>query len=349
MKQPKIYTLFITLTLLFFSCRKDTPPTLPQSTVTGGKRLIICNEGGFGYNNAGISVYDPVSNATTINAYASANTNPSLGDVLQSLTIYNDKYYFVVNNSGKIVVCDKNFVRLTTISGFLSPRYMQVVSANKAYISNYLLPTNPNQTNYIQVLDVATNVITKTIRLDGWPEQMVLSYGKVYITNQNKKYVYVIDSSTDQMDSIYVGSPSLGIVKDANEKLWISCDADASINTSARLVEIDPLTNKLQDSVSLNTTQNSISRLSINGNGTSLYYLMNDAYKMDIATHAITNIIQQGTHTFYGLCIDPNDETIYISDAGNYNSNGKLLRYRSNFSATGTYTVGLIPGYMLMD
>ena len=349
MNRLQLYFLFAALTLTFFSCRKDIPPTLPQSSITGGKRLLICNEGDFNSNQASISVYDPTSNATVINAYASANTNPNLGDVLQSVTVYNDKYYFVVNNSGKIVVCDKNFVRLSTIGGFTSPRYMQVVSANKAYVSNLVLPTNPNQTNYIQVLDVATNTITKSIRLDGWTEQMVLSYGKVYITNQNKKYVYVIDSSTDDLDSIAVGATSSGIVKDANENLWISCNADSTINLSSSLVKINPLTNTKDTTIYLNDIHNSISRLSVNGNGTTLYYLMNHVFKMDISSFTRTNIIQQGTHTFYGLCIDPNDETIYVSDAGNYNSNGKLLRYNANLSAVGTYTVGVIPGYMLMD
>ncbi len=346
-----IYTLFFAISAIIVSCRKDTPPTLPQQqgSITTGKRLLICDEGGFVYNNASISIYDPSSNATIINAYAAANSNQNLGDVLQSATKFNNKYYLVVNNSGKIVVCDKNLTRLATISGFLSPRYMQVVSNNKAYVSNFKLPTNANQTNYLQVLNMATNAITKSIRLDGWTEQMIESYGKVYITNQNKKYVYVIDAINDQLDSIYVGATSNCIVKDVNEKLWVSYNADSTVNLSSGLIRINPLNNSIEANISLNTTHNSISRLSINGNGTTLYYLMNDVCKMDINSTTATNIIQQGTHTFYGLCIDPDDETIYVSDAGNYNSNGKLFRYQSNANYVGTYTVGLIPGFMMID
>jgi len=347
----KIYFLFAIIGTIMVSCRKDTPPSLPQGSVNGGKRLVICDEGGFGYNNAAVSVYDPTNNSTVINAYAAANSNQSLGDVLQSVTEFNDKYYFVVNNSGKVIVSDKNFVRLATISGFISPRYILVVSNNKAYVSNLVLPTNANQTNYIQVLDIATNTISKSIRLDGWTEQMVQSYGKVYVTNQNKKYVYVLDALNDGLDSIYVGSTNACIVKDANEKLWVSCNASAANNVSARLIRINPIADTIEATISLQTTQNSISRLCINGDGTTLYYLMNDVYKMDInaAVCPTTGIIAQSTHTFYGLCIDPADETIYVSDAVDYNSNGKLYRYQSNANYIGTYTTGIIPGFMLMD
>lgn len=349
----KIYFLFVTIIIAVASCRKDTPPVLPeqQGSITTGKRLLICDEGGFQNNNASISIYDPSSSSTIVNAYAASNPNQNLGDVLQSVTKFNDKYYLVVNNSGKVVVCDKNFVRLTTISGFISPRYMQMVSNNKAYVSNLVLPTNANQTNYIQVLDIATNTISKSIRLDGWTEQMVQSYGKVYITNQNKKYVYILDAVNDKLDSIYVGATNICIVKDANEKLWISCNADTINHKSAKLVRINTVVDTVDATISLQTTQNSISRLSINGDGTTLYYLMNDVYRMSITDTLCptTAIIRQNTRTFYGLCIDPDDETIYVSDAVDYNSNGKLYRYQSNLSYVGGYTVGIIPGFMLMD
>ncbi|MEO8762297.1 MAG: DUF5074 domain-containing protein, partial [Bacteroidia bacterium] len=205
------------------------------------------------------------------------------------------------------------------------------------------------QANYVQVVDLTSKSITKNIRIDGWSEEMVQSYGKVYIANQSKKYVYVIDAATDELDSIYMGATNSCIIKDGNEKLWIACNASSTNNVSAYLKKINPVTNVIEDSISLNTTQNSISRLCINGAGTTLYFMINDVYKMDITSKTITDLISQGTHTFYGLCIDPDDETIYVSDAVDYNSNGKLYRYQSNGTLTNTFTVGLIPGFMLMD
>jgi len=353
MNRLKIYFLIVALTLTFFSCRKDTPPTLQQQgniSVSTTKRLLICNEGGYIHNNGSISIYDPTSNDIIISAFAASNPTYTLGDVVQSINKFKSNYYVVVNNSGKVVVCNNILVKTAVIPGFISPRYIEFVSNDKAYVSNFKLPANSNQTNYIHVVDLNLNTITKTIRLDGWSEEMVLSYGNVFVTNQNKKYVYVINSGSDIIiDSIYVGATNAHIVKDANEKLWVGCDADSTTNTAAKLVKINPVNNTIEATISLNTSHNSISRLSINGNGTTLYFLMNDVFKMDITATSATNIIQQGTHTFYGLCIDPNDETIYISDALDYNSNGKIYRYQANLNYMGTYGVGLIPGFMLMD
>ena len=348
----KIPFLFFLVLAFVASCRKDVPPSLTQQqgTINTGKRLLVCNEGNFGQNNATLSEYDPQSNAVIQSAYAASNANQSLGDVLESIGKFNEKYYLVVNNSGKIVICDKNFNRQTTVSGFISPRYIEFVGENEAYVSN--LQLNNTLPNYIQVLDLTTNTISKSIRLDGWSEEMEQSHGEVFITNQSKNYVYVIDTRTDMlMDSIYVGATSACIVKDQNEKLWVSCNADSVNHVQARLVGINAVTHQVENSVSLQTINNSIGRLCINGSGTSLYYMLNDVFKMSISATScpVSPVISQGTHNFYGLGIDPDDETIYVSDAADYNSFGKVLRYQSNFAYTGSYTMGVTPGFIMID
>lgn len=351
MNFKKAYLLFTAVVLTFFSCRKDKPPVLPQQgniSVSTTKRLLICNEGNYGQNNGSLSVYDPLSNAVLISAFSASNPNYTLGDVVQSINKFKGNYYVVVNNSGKIVVCNSNFARLGTIDSLISPRYIEFVSNDKAYVSN--LQLDSTRPNYIQVIDLNARRLVSKIRVDGWSEEMATSYGNVYVTNQSKKKIYVINTEHDAVtDSIDVGATSAGIVKDENEKLWVSCNAKSAQNLSPRLVRINPVNNSKEADITLNSTQNSISRLCINGSGNTLYFLMNDVFKMDIGSTSPINIIQQNAHTFYGLCIDPNDETVYVSDAGNYNSNGTLLRYNSTYGAIGTYTVGVIPGYMLMD
>lgn len=349
--------ILLLIVLSVVSCRKDKPPVLVQQgniNVTTNKRLLICDEGNFRQNNAAVSIYDPLSNALVVSAFAASNPTYTLGDVIQSIDKFKGNYYLVVNNSGAIVVCNSNFVRITTINGFISPRYIEFVGNNKAYVTNLKLPSSTNQTNYVQVLDINTNTITKTIRIDGWTEEMEQSYGKVYICNQNKNYLYVINSATDVLDSINVGATSTCIVKDENEKLWVSCDTITSGNTilPAKLVRINPANDSIEATISLHTINNAISRLCINGTGNTLYYLMTDVYRMPInaATCPTTPIILHGNRNLYGLCIDPDDETIYVSDAVDYNSHGKLYRYQSsNLNLVGTYMVGVIPGFMMVD
>lgn len=81
--------------------------------------------------------------------------NKVLGDVLQSMSIINDKLYLVVNNSGKVEVLDKrNFISISTIAGLRSPRYIEAVSSNKAYISDLY-------DKAITVIDLSNNSVLK--------------------------------------------------------------------------------------------------------------------------------------------------------------------------------------------
>lgn len=342
----------ILLAGILFSCKKDVPPQKPGSSgsITTNKKLIICNEGNFGTANSTITLYDPVSGGIVPDAYGPANSNQYIGEVTQSMAKFNEKYYWVVNGSKKITITDKNFTKLTQVTGFISPRYMEFVSNSKAYVSNLQLSTS--MANYIQVLDLNTNSISKNIRVDGWTEHMAQSYGKVFVTNQRKKYLYIIDAASDNlMDSVYLNATSACIVKDQNEALWVSCNADAANNIPARLVKVDPITHQVVSDISLQTTQNSISVLTINSAGSTLYYLLGDLYRMPVSSSSgsSNSLVQQGTMTFYGLCADPSDETIYLSDAIDYNQNGSILRYKSDGSYLGTFKAGISPGFMWIE
>lgn len=342
-------TYVILLIIALAACRKDIPPVRPQAgSITSGKRLLICNEGNFGLGNATISVYDPLSGAVVPDAYAPANGNQYIGDVLQSVGKFGAKYYWVLNNSGKVVITDKNFVKQATVAGFVSPRYITFVSNNKAYVTN--LQLNNSLPNYVQVVDLNTNVISKSIRIDGWTEQMVQSYGKVFVCNQRKNYVYVIDAITDLVtDSIFVKSTSACIVKDKDEKLWVSCNADAANNMPARLLRIDPATRAIETDISLQTAQSSVTALAVNGAGDQLYFLLGDVYRMQVNSATPLLAVSQGSRVFYNLAVDPEDETLYIADAIDYNQSGTVLVYDAALNLEASFKAGVIPAYMHLD
>jgi hypothetical protein len=345
------HIIILLLTGLLFSCKKDVPPQRPASTgsITTGKKLIICNEGNFGTANSTVTLYDPASGGIVTDAYGPANANQYIGEVVQSMAKFNEKYYWVVNGSKKITITDKNFTKLGEVTGFTSPRYMEFVSNSKAYVSNLQLSTTAN---FIQVLDLNTSTISKNIRINGWTEHMTQSYGKVFVTNQRRKYLYIIDAASDNLtDSVYLNATSACIVKDQDEKLWISCNADAANNIPARLVKVDPVTHQVVSDISLQTTQNSISVLTINSAGNTLYYLLGDLYKTSVSSSSCpsNSLVLQGSMSFYGLCLDPSDETIYLSDAIDYNQDGNILRYKVDGSYFGTFKAGISPGFMWIE
>src|SRR5690606_34656356 len=96
------------LSFLFFSaCVKDKPSTgKANNGHTQSPKLLVANEGAYGNGNASLSYIDLEKAEVNNYVYQNANGRP-LGDVLQSLNIYRDKIYLIVNNSNKIVVLSK--------------------------------------------------------------------------------------------------------------------------------------------------------------------------------------------------------------------------------------------------
>ena len=59
----------------------------------------------------------------------------------------------------------------------------------------------------------------------------------------------------------------------------------------------------------------------------------------------LNNFIANDGKMFYGLGIDPQNSTIYVSDAVDYTQQGYVFRYQLNGSAIDSFKVGIIPGY----
>ncbi len=97
--------------IILFSCKKDTEDSIPVAAFTaenGG--IYISNEGNFQSANATLTYFNP-SNKTTIDDPFKQVNNQSLGDICQSMNLINGKLYIVVNNSGKIDVCNPYSLR----------------------------------------------------------------------------------------------------------------------------------------------------------------------------------------------------------------------------------------------
>src|SRR4051812_13429578 len=102
--------LVIGFVLVFTACVKDKPNSItqPQVQLSNAKKVYIVNEGNLGSINSSVSLYDPETGSVIEDFYYSQN-NSHLGDVTQSMSFNNGRYYIVVNNSNKIVVCNEQF------------------------------------------------------------------------------------------------------------------------------------------------------------------------------------------------------------------------------------------------
>ncbi len=84
--------------------------------------------------------------------------------------------------------------------------------------------------------------------------------------------------------------------------------------------------------------------MSINNSGNTLFYLLGGSVfsqSVNSMTPSTTPII---SGFFYGLGIDPVENLIYASDAGDFASDGQVMRFNSDGTLIDTFQVGVIPG-----
>jgi DNA-binding beta-propeller fold protein YncE len=336
------YFLFVSLLLLQLSCKKDTPPEIPQNSIESdsiadGSGMYILNEGSFQSGNSSISYLNYSSGNITQDLFFETNNYP-LGDVCQSMNVINGEAFIVVNNSGKIVVCEpNNLQQITTINGFISPRYILQISNSKAYVTDLYA-------NHISIVDLNTYQIIGTIPCAAGSEQMLEIYGKVYVTNIKTNYLYTINTLSDQLaDSIYIGKSTIDIVQDKNDKLWISCAKAYPENPNGSIIKLNPLNGDIETTFQFAGELDAPFRLCFNPTNDTLYYINQNVYRMGIDQEVLPSsaFIDQDERYFYGLGIDPNNGTICIADANGFSGVGSVFRYNTNGSFKDSFLVGV--------
>lgn len=326
------------LVICFMSCIKDKPqePVKSGTTINAQSKVLVVNEGGFGYNNADITVYDPASGSMTDNYYRQQNNNEVLGDVCQSVCKFNNRYYLMMNNSNKVMVVNAdNFTKAATITGFNSPRYLLPLTYSKAYVSDLYASS-------IQVVDLNTNAITGTIPCMSGTEEMVMIYNKAFVTCSNSQYCYVINAATDAItDSLLIGKNASSLVLDRYSKLWILVGSNSS--QAGKLMRIDPVTLQTELSLSFSLADNA-NHLRINKTRDTLYYLNKGIHRFLISDSQLpsTPLVNQGSKIYYGLGVNPKDYTIYVSDAIDYVQKSKIEVYKPDGSFKTSFTAGII-------
>ena len=327
-----------TVILVLVSCVKDKPnaPTQPPVELSNSKKVYIVNEGPFqSGGNGSVSLYDSGTNEVIENFYETQNQS-QVGNIAQSLNYINGSYYIIVNNAKKIIVCDKQFKKKTEITGLNSPRYILPLSNQKAYVSDLYA-------NAIAIVDLNLNAVAGSIPCYGKTEKMVMFYNKVFVTNTDRDYVYVINALNDKIeDSVFVGKGAASCLLDRNDKIWVL--ASGSITVSAgRISKIDPTNNKV-DMLMDFTLNDSPFNLCINATKDTLYYVNTSIYRMPITNTELPTIsfIEKGTKNFYALGVNPNDFTVYVSDAFDYSQRSQIYIYKADGTAKHNFKAGII-------
>ena len=333
-----------------FSCQRKNVPEIKYNFETEG--IVIANEGNFTYGNASLSYLDLNENKIYNDVFYNA-TNLPIGDIAQSITVWNDNIYVAINNSGKVYIINKKtFEYEAQINELTSPRYIQIINSEKAYITDLY-------SHNITIFNPITFEKTGTIELSKTSEKMLLYEKYLFVVSWSFSNTLIrIDTDTDEIiDSITVAYQPNSLILDKNNKIWILSDGGTSKNIKtnkiAALTKIEPNSMQIEKVYEFPSEDFSPNNLCINSTGDTLFFLNgtwnnsqigNGIFMLPISSDNLPTepIISGNEHLFYSLAIFQN--IIYTADAIDYTQNGIIYRYKTNGIKINSFKAGIIPG-----
>lgn len=328
--------------IIFYSCKppaKENDP-LPDLLQSG---MYIVNEGNFQSGNGSVSFYDSANNVVTQDIFFKKN-NRQAGDVCQQLSYFQNQFYLVVNNSGKIELLDADFISTKTITGLTSPRYIAFTSNTKGYVTDLYAKG-------VSIINTNTQEIEKKISINYWTEELLNYEDTLYVTSPESRYLYLIDGKSELLkDSIDIGYGSSSIAIDNNHFLWVLCNGNHSLSILPSIVCINPKNREIIRTIKASSYSIFASKINFNRINNCMYWIENDIYKINTDNLSSTKevVIPASGKTFYGLAVKSSNGDIIVSDAGDFSQRSTIYTYTKNGLERNSFKAGLISGYILI-
>lgn len=309
--------------------------------------IFILNEGLFGTNTAAVSHID-ASGTLENNIFTTQNPEIVLGDTGQGMGFYGDYAYVVLNYSNEIKV-----VNSTTFAFVANITDQMAFPRNIAFYNGYGYVTNwgdPEDTadDYVAVIDLETNTITETISVAEGPEEIVEKDGKLYIAHQGGygygNSVSVIDLATDTVESITVGDVPTTIKID-DEYLYVLSSGKHAWTGDETLASIHKIDLSDYENEVVFDFEASEHPSFLTLDDADLFYVLNgDIFKMSLNAAALpTTAFNSANNAQIPYGLEKIDDKLYLLDALDYVSPGKVFVYDETGSLSTEYTVGPLP------
>lgn len=326
--------------MLLAGCVKEKPNKQLPAGKTG---VLIVNEGNFGWGNADLSFYDPLTGEIFNDIYQQT-ANVPLGDVLQSIVVRDSLVYAVLNNSAKIEVLNfANSLRKEQtihIAGS-APRYMFPVNDSIALVTELYA-------NKIWKINYRSGAAIGSIPVSGETNEMVMANGSVFVLERTAPFsggftaqVHVIDAVSLQMQtSVSLPSEPNSLVLDNENNLFVLTDSNA--HSKAQLAKISTTDFTLLSLKEFEHGQPHLLRT--NGAKTQLYFAVNSSvFRMGINdTIPASPYIQTTAHLLYGMNIHPKNDEVYVADVLDYTQPSKIFVYDASGNQKASFNAGII-------
>lgn len=331
------FAIFSLIFALGCEPKVDIPPTPVDLKTDTSNILLVLNEGNFGWANASLSKINVSNNEIQNFTYKTIN-NKDLGDVAQSISIYNDKIYLIINGSANILILDKNsYKEEGQINGLTSPRYMVIHKNGLAAVSDLYSKS-------IQIIDLQNNTIIRKIPFNGWSEQFAIVNNEIWFNSYDNPYIYKLDEDLRSIsDSLFIGNGSLEMSSFNNQIYVIRRFKEKGLNNALFCIK----NRSIIDSIEFNSS-NKLNKLTINPTSKKIFLLSEKHIsEVDINDFSIANEIIKIDASSNIYDIYSYDKYLWLSDAIDFTSEGKVIEYDLNTLSKKDYQVDIIPGEMI--
>ena len=346
MKKNQLFLLAIAFIFLF-SCRNNNN-IITNSQYSNG--AFVIEQGNFMNGTGTLSFLNKTNNEFTKDIFGTKN-GFAIGNVLQSMNIFDNVGYLVVNNANKIVTFDpSNMAYQSTINGLQLPRYIKQINSQKAYISEWGSGVSDGA---IQVYDLNTKSIVKRIVVGNGAEQILVYGDRAYVTCNgglgNSDSMAIININTDVViGKLAIGANPESMVQDADNNIWVLCKGAwnstfTALTKTGSLVRYNTFTNTIDRNFPMTDLYSQPVGLCMNAAKTRLYYAYNGGMWFFDKTSSALQPVQFVWGQFYNIAVDPSTDIIYTADVKDYVSNGLVRRYDIYGGKIDSFSVGIMP------
>jgi DNA-binding beta-propeller fold protein YncE len=371
--KPILFYMLLASTLFNAACRKDsavTPeqlevifPANPSSIIKG---LYLLNEGNMNMNKASLDYVDLRTGVYRRNIYGKANPEVTrgLGDVGNDVGVYGSKMYVVVNVSNKLEILDVKTAKKIKQIDITNCRYVTFHNG-KVYVSAYVGAIgDPNAPNgNVSEIDTTTLQIERKVNVGRQPEEMAIVGEKLYIANSGgysppnyERTISVIDLATFKETKRIDVAINLGRLKaDKYGDLYVTSRGDY-YTIPSKLFVINTKTDAIKKTFDL-----AASNLWIDDDtayiystewnyilqkNTVSYAMLNVRDETLLATRFITDGTDAEIQIPYGILVNPNTKEVYVTDARDYVTPGRLYCFGPDGKKKWSVITGDIPAHL---
>ncbi len=368
-------SLIFSLLLFVVACRENdnmqSIVTSTQTQVTEGdasselRGFYLLNEGNMGHNKASLDYFDYASGQYNKNIFAERNPLVvwELGDVGNDLQIYDGRLYAVINCSNLVEVMDASTaVHIGSVT-IPSCRYI-AFEGDYAYVTSWAgeLQANMSRKGYVAKVDLSTLEVVAECAVGFDPEELAIYGGRLYVANSGGNNfsgyddtITVIDLETFEVVDIYTVEINLHRLRiTENGVLFVSSRGNYNA-VGSKLIALNALTGARIKEFELSVTNIALledklyviyAPLSTSVEDQSTKYVVIDTNELEVCqTSFITDGTEVDISVPYGVAVNKRSGEIFVTDAMNFLTPGKLHCYSADGVRKWSVTTGDIPAH----